>query len=131
MRIALNINEANIGSAIIQNYERAQDILKTSETSEGRALKENEVYLNSIQGHLDVMKSKWEEFSVELAGSGELNALIDIAGGIGKAFTAMTKTFGTAAIALTPLFAMMSKTSNFGKVLNMPSYLETGRMLVA
>lgn len=77
------------------------------------------------------MKSKWEEFSVALAGSGELKALIDIAGGIAKAFTGMTNTFGTAAIALTPLIAMMSKTSNFGKVLNMPSYWETGRMRVA
>lgn len=71
------------------------------------------------------MKSKWEEFSVALAGSGELKALIDLAGGIAKAFTTMTNTFGTAAMTLTPLLAMMSKTSNFGKVLNMPPYRVT------
>ena len=42
--------QANIGTAIISNYERAQDIYETAESSQGRALKENEVYLNSIQG---------------------------------------------------------------------------------
>ena len=50
LRLALNINEANIGTAIIQNYERAQEIYDTAESSSGRALKENEVYLDSIQG---------------------------------------------------------------------------------
>ena len=106
--------QANIGSAIIQNYERAQDILETSQTSSGRALKENEVYLNSIQGHLDVMKSKWEEFSVAIAGSKELKSIIDVFGGIGKALTGMTNAFGTTAMVMTPLIAAMSKTSNFG-----------------
>lgn len=127
----MNINEANIGTAIIQNYERAQEIYDTAESSSGRALKENEVYLNSIQGHIDVLKSKWEEFSVALAGSTELKTLIDGFGAVAKILTGMTKTFGTLGMVAMPLVAMMSKTANSGKVLNMPSYGVSHRMWAA
>lgn len=123
--------QANIGTAIIQNYERAQEIYDTAESSSGRALKENEVYLNSIQGHIDVLKSKWEEFSVALAGSTELKTLIDGFGVVAKILTGMTKTFGTLGMVAMPLVAMMSKTANSGKVLNMPSYGVNRRMWAA
>ena len=127
----MNINEANIGTAIIQNYERAQEIYDTAESSQGRALKENEVYLNSIQGHIDVLKSKWEEFSVALADSKGFKAVIDGFGAIGKALTGMINTFGSGTMLAMPLMAMLSKTSNSGKVLNMPSYGVSHRMWAA
>lgn len=123
--------QANIGTAIIQNYERAQEIYDTAESSQGRALKENEVYLNSIQGHIDVLKSKWEEFSVALADSKGFKAVIDGFGAIGKALTGMINTFGSGTMLAMPLMAMLSKTSNTGKVLNMPSYGASRRMWVA
>lgn len=106
--------QANIGTAILQNYERAQDILETSQNSEGSALRENEVYLSSIQGHLDQLAAKWETFSVALAKSSGLKALIDFGGGIVSVFTQMTQTFGSATMVLTPLIAAMSKASNVG-----------------
>ena len=59
--------QANIGSAILQNYERAQEIYETSLDSDGSATAENEKYLESVQGHLDQLMAKWESFSTNIA----------------------------------------------------------------
>lgn len=75
---------------------------------------ENEKYLQSIQGHIDVLKSKWEEFSVALADSGQLKALIDGFSTIATILTKMTNTIGGIGMIATPLMAMASKTSNMG-----------------
>ena len=45
--------QANVLSALIQNFDTAEEVIKTSANSAGSALKENEKYLNSIQGKLD------------------------------------------------------------------------------
>lgn len=120
--------QANIGTAILQNYERAQEILETSQNSEGSALRENEVYLNSLQGHIDKLQAKWETFSVALADSSGLKALINLGGRVIDTFTGMTNVFGSATMVLTPLIAAMSKTSNSGlfKTYNKLVNAETG-----
>ena len=131
LRTTLNINEANIGTAILQNYERAQEILETSQNSEGSALRENEVYLNSIQGHIDQLIAKWQTFSVALADSSGFKAIIDGIGGVANVLTGLINAFGPGTMLATPLMAMLSKTSNSGKVLNMPSYGVNRRMWAA
>lgn len=78
----MNINEANVGFAILENYERAEEILKTSQESSGSALKENEVYLESIQGRLDKFNATWESLSANLLDS-------DIAKGAISSFTGL------------------------------------------
>ena len=81
--------------------------------------------------HIDILKSKWEEFSVALADSKGFKAVIDGFGHIGKALTGLINTFGSGTMLAMPMMAMLSKTANTGKVLNMPSYLTTDRMLAA
>lgn len=44
-------------SAIIQNFDVVENAIKTSADSAGSALKENEKYLNSIQGKLDLFNN--------------------------------------------------------------------------
>ena len=44
-------------SAIIQNFDIVENAIKTSADSAGSALKENEKYLNSIQGKLDLFNN--------------------------------------------------------------------------
>lgn len=45
--------QANVLSALIQNFDTAEEVIKTSANSAGSALKENEKYLDSIQGKID------------------------------------------------------------------------------
>lgn len=49
--------QANILSAIIQNFDIVEDAIQTSAESAGSALEENEKYLNSIQGRIDLFNN--------------------------------------------------------------------------
>lgn len=46
--------QANVLSALIQNFETAEKAIEASADSAGSALRENEVYLDSIQGRIDL-----------------------------------------------------------------------------
>ena len=120
----------NIGSAILQNYERAQEIYETSLNSTGSAEKENAKYLESVQGHLDQLQAKWESFSTSIADSAGLKMFIDLGGGVISVLDKLTQFFGSATMIAIPFLASMSKLGNIGN-LNMPSYGESYRMMVA
>ena len=108
--------QANIGSAILQNYERAQEIYETSLDSDGSAIAENEKYLESIQGHLDQFQAKWESFSTNIADSAGLKMLIDLGGTAITIIDKMTDAFGAFGMVALPIFASMSKFGNAGKL---------------
>lgn len=46
--------QANVLSALIQNFDTAEKAIEASANSAGSALRENEVYLDSIQGRIDL-----------------------------------------------------------------------------
>ena len=56
--------QANTLSALIQNFDTVEKVIETSQKSAGSALKENERYLDSIQGRLDqfnnALQSMWD-----------------------------------------------------------------------
>ena len=81
--------------------------------------------------HLDQLTAKWQTFSVALADSAGFKAIIDGFGGIANVLTGLINTFGSVTMVAAPLAAMLSKTSNAGKVLNMPSYSASCRMWAA
>lgn len=55
--------QANVLSALIQNFDTVESVIETSANSAGSALKENERYLDSIQGKIDqfnnAMQAMW------------------------------------------------------------------------
>lgn len=57
--------QANILSAIIQNFDTVESVIKSSENSAGSALEENEKYLDSFDGRLKqfttAVQTKWED----------------------------------------------------------------------
>ena len=107
--------QANIGSSILQNYERAQEILETSRDSAGSATRENEKYLKSVGGHLDVFKAKWESLSTSLADATGLKMLIDLGGLAASALDKLTGVFGSVTMAALPFVGALSKVGNVGK----------------
>lgn len=124
--------QANIGSAILQNYERAQEIYETSLNSDGSAMQENEKYLESVQGHLDQLKAKWEAFSVSLADSSGLKAFIDLGGGVITVLDKMEGLFGSLGMIAAPAMGALSKIGNVGKQYALLCEVEaTHRMLAA
>lgn len=55
--------QANVLSALIQNFDTVENVIETSANSAGSALEENERYLDSIQGKIDqfnnAMQAMW------------------------------------------------------------------------
>ena len=58
--------QANTLSALIQNFDTVEDVIETSAKSAGSALRENEHYLDSIQGKIDqfnnATQALWSNF---------------------------------------------------------------------
>lgn len=103
---------ANVVSALLENFSIAEDALETSAGADGSAMAENEKYLDSIQGKIDVMKASFEalsanfmsgdllKFFVELA-TGALNlvnGILEIVDALGGLNTVLKTTVGIFAI---------------------------------
>ena len=52
--------QANILSSIIKNFDTVEDVIETSMNSQGSALKENEKYLDSVQGRIDILTNSMQ-----------------------------------------------------------------------
>lgn len=70
-------NRANVGAALLSNFETAEKVLKTSENSAGSAMKEQEAYSQSIQYSLDKMKATAQEFANVTLDASWLKAGVD------------------------------------------------------
>ena len=70
--------QANALAAALDNYEMIIDVYETAENSNGSALKENEKYLESIQGHLDQLTNKWQELWTNELNRDTINFFIDL-----------------------------------------------------
>nr|DAR15234.1 MAG TPA: minor tail protein [Caudoviricetes sp.] len=70
-------NRANIAASIIQNGDMLKNVYKDSQHSEGSALEENQKQLDSISGHLDQLKNKWQEVWSNTASRDQINWFLD------------------------------------------------------
>lgn len=75
-------NRSNIAASIIQNGDMLRSVYQDSQNSEGSALEENQKYLDSISGHLDQLKNKWQEVWSSTAGRDSVNMVLDLAKGL-------------------------------------------------
>ena len=60
---------ANVVSSMLENFNVAEDVVKTAANSAGSALKENEKYLDSINGKIAEFKATFAELSMPLIDS--------------------------------------------------------------
>lgn len=74
--------QGNIGLAILENFELANEVLATALDSSGSALEENEKYLESIQGHLDQLSASFQTFAQNFLDSEFVKTVIDLLRGI-------------------------------------------------
>ena len=79
---------ANITSAIIKNFDIAERAMETSANSAGSALRENEKYLDSINGRIAVLKATWEDFSQSVLSTDAVKASVS---GLSEMLNIVTK----------------------------------------
>ena len=70
--------QAQNAAAILMNWKTAVDATTTAMNSNGSAAKENEKVLKSIRGHLQQLKSAWEDFSRKLIDSNLIKFVVDL-----------------------------------------------------
>lgn len=69
-------------TSLITNFQDAEDALKSANAAAGSATAENEKYLESISGKLDVLHAKFETFSNNLIGSDAVKFVVDLGNGL-------------------------------------------------
>lgn len=100
--------QANVLSALIQNFDTVEDVIEASANSAGSALEENEKYLDSIQGKIDqftnATQAMWSNFLDAdvvkdfVAFGTEIVKIIDKIGILGSALIALAAYKGFGAV---------------------------------
>ena len=68
----------NVVAALLENFSVAEEALETSANSAGSALAENEKYLDSVQGKIDLMKAAFQTLSSDLISSDLMKGVIEV-----------------------------------------------------
>ena len=97
--------QANVLSALIQNFDTVEKVIETSANSAGSALKENERYLNSIQGKIDQFTNATQAMWNDTLNSDVVKFFVELATQLVKIVDAV----GPLNIALVGLFAYLEK----------------------
>lgn len=72
-------NRSNILASILQSPDVLEEAYAYALDSEGSALKENEAYLESIQGHLDQLKNSWDNLWINENNREVITFFLDLA----------------------------------------------------
>lgn len=82
---------ANVVSSMLENFNVAEDVVKTAANSAGSALKENEKYLDSINGKIAEFKATFEELSMNFIDSDFVKQVIELGTGLLNVFNVLAK----------------------------------------
>lgn len=112
---------ANAVQAVIQQFQIAEESLATAQNSAGSAMKENEKYMNSIQGKLTKFQATFEVLSNDLLNSELVKGVVDLGTGALDAVDGFIKLAGAIPAVTTALTALvsMSNIDTSGSVLNL------------
>lgn len=76
---------ASVVASLLQNFDEVEKALRTAQSAEGSALKENETYLDSIQGRLDKLKATGQQVAGTLLQDRGLKNIMSLLQGIATA----------------------------------------------
>ena len=97
--------QANVLSALITNFDTAERAIQASANSAGSALRENEKYLDSIQGRIDIFTNSVQNMWKNLIDSDVVKGIVDIGTGLVNALDAVSPL----TVAFVGLFATLEK----------------------
>lgn len=74
--------QRNTLMAILENWEQVSDAQEVAADSAGTSAQKYDIYLNSMQAHINELKTVWSEFLMNMADSGAVNGAIDMLSGL-------------------------------------------------
>lgn len=102
-------NRSNQAGALLSNFSQAEAALETSLNSAGSAAKENEAYLNSIEGKLAQLKATLQDLSVDFLNSESVKDFIELLNNLAKAADWVVEKFGGMPIILDILWKSLQR----------------------
>lgn len=106
---------------MLSNWEQVEKATKAAYESEGTAAKENEIYMNSLQGKLDSLKAVWQTFSADFLNSSFLKSGVQGATELLNVLDKIQNTIGTLGMVgatggLIAFIKNLDKLKTFGEV---------------
>ncbi|MEA4899402.1 MAG: phage tail tape measure protein [Christensenellaceae bacterium] len=81
-QLASGVRQSPVLHAIMQQWGDVEKAVQQATNSTGSAMRENEVFLNSIEGKVNLLKSAFQELAVQTIDSGLLKGLVDLGTGV-------------------------------------------------
>lgn len=119
--------QANIGSSILQNVELAESILETANNAEGSALRENEIYLDSVNGKLSKISATWQTLSQDTLDTDLVKGVLDFLNGALKFLDGIVDHLGSMPILISAIVSSLAPLKITDKL--MSPYCETNQAL--
>ena len=94
--------------AILDNWEQVADAQEVAANSAGTSAQKYDIYLNSMQAHINELKTVWSEFLMNIADSGAINGAIDGLSSFLKVLQILVTETPLGTIAITALPAALS-----------------------
>lgn len=118
-------NRSNVAASILSNPELLTSVYESAQNADGSALKENEAYLESIEGHLAQLKNAWDKLWINENNREVITFFLDLAKGILEAVDSFG-VLNTLLVGGGGIFAAIKSFKGEGRVkkftlMNMPS----------
>lgn len=108
--------QANTTAALLKNWDQVENAIQTSMNSAGSAAKENEHYLDSIEGKTQQFAAAFDKLSVSLLDSELVKGFVDTGSGILGFFQKLIDFAGTAPVVLAPVLSSLMKLKGYSLI---------------
>lgn len=115
---------ANAVAAILENFDIAEEALSVAMSSTGSALKENEIYLDSIAGKTAKFQAAWQTLSATVVNSGLVKGFVDFGTVLLDAANGLTEFLGPAGAAEIAIISLGAAIKKFTPIKSMRSIVD-------
>lgn len=88
-------NRANAVQALISNWDSVEKATKAAYNAAGTASRENDIYMDSLEGRINSLKAVWQTFSNDFLSSSFLKGCVSVVTGIVQGLDKVQNSIGT------------------------------------
>ena len=118
------VRNFNIISALIKNFDIAEKALTNSMDSAGSALRENEIYLDSIAGKTAKFQAAWQTLSATVVNSDLVKGFVDFGTALLDASNGLAEFLGPAGAAAIAIVSLGAAIKKFTPIKSMKSIVD-------
>lgn len=115
---------ANVGAAVLQNFEQAEKSLEVMENSAGSSDKEMSIAQDTLDYKINKLKETWTGFLQEIADQKTTGGVIDFFTAVSDVITNIVSGLGLLKTTVISVFAVIAAKNNLGRAnyISSPSY---------